>query len=246
MDLPLDQDELVAAVAAVNPRTVVVLNTGSPVPMPWLDDVAAVLQVWFGGQELGDGLADVLTGAAEPSGRLPVTFPRRMEDTPAYLAHPGDDGKAPYPEGLFFGHRWYDARDIEPLFPFGHGLSYTTFKLEGLKVTPDKIGPAGEATVSVDVTNTGARAGDEVVQLYVRDRVASVTRPVRELRGFERVTLAPGERKTITFKVGPAALRFTDEQMNRVVEPGMFDLMVGTSSKTTATTPLEVVDRRTP
>ncbi|MEN3272201.1 MAG: beta-glucosidase, partial [Actinomycetota bacterium] len=159
MELPLDQDELVAAVAAVNPRTVVVLNTGSPVPMPWLDDVAAVVQVWFGGQELGDGLADVLTGEAEPSGRLPVTFPQRIEDTPAFLSHPGVDGRAPYDEGLFFGHRWYDARDIEPLFPFGHGLGYSTVEYGDARV-------AGDA-VEVDVTNTGPRTTTETVQVYV-------------------------------------------------------------------------------
>jgi beta-glucosidase len=140
-------------------------------------------------------------------------------------------------------YRSYVDLTREPLFPLGHGLSYTTFRIGTPKVAPATIGAGGEATVTVDVTNTGARAGDEVVQLYVRDRVASVTRPVQELRGFERVTLAPGETRTVTFKVGPAALQFTDEQMNRRVEPGMFDLMVGNSSRTAATAPLEVVAR---
>ena len=127
LTLPGDQDELVAAVVAANPNTVVVLNTGSPVTMPWLDDVPAVVQLWFPGQEIGDALADVLTGAAEPGGRLPVTFPRRIDDTPAFAHHPGTDGRAVYGEGLLIGHRWYDAHDIEPLFPFGFGLGYTTF-----------------------------------------------------------------------------------------------------------------------
>jgi beta-glucosidase len=188
MDLPLDQDELVAAVAAVNQRTIVVLNTGSPVPMPWLDDVAAVLQVWFAGQELGDGLADLLTGEAEPSGRLPVTFPRRIEDTPAYLSHPGDDGRAPYDEGLFFGHRWYDARDIEPLFPFGHGLGYSTVEYGEARF-------AGGA-VEVEVTNTGARATTETVQVYVSLPDATRRRPLRQLAGFAKLVLEPGATAT--------------------------------------------------
>jgi beta-glucosidase len=191
MDLPVDQDELVAAVAGVNERTIVVLNTGSPVPMPWLDDVAAVVQVWFAGQELGDGLADVLTGAAEPSGRLPVTFPKRIEDTPAYLSHPGDDGKAPYDEHLFFGHRWYDARDIEPLFPFGHGLGYSTVEYGDAHVTGDVI--------EVDVTNTGPRATAETVQVYVSLPDATRRRPVRQLAGFAKVVVDTGA--TVTARV---------------------------------------------
>jgi beta-glucosidase len=194
--------------------------------------VPAILEGFYLGQEGGTAVADVLFGDANPGGKLPITFPRATGQLPVYY-----DRKPT-------SFRSYLDLTREPLFPFGHGLSYTTFKVENVKVTPEKIGPAGEATVTVDVTNTGSRAGDEVVQLYVRDRVASVTRPVK-LRGFGA---SPRSRrnKTVTFKVGPAALRFTDEQMNRVVEPGMFDLMVGTSSKTTATTPLEVVDRRTP
>ncbi len=128
----------------------------------------------------------------------------------------------------------------EPLFPFGHGMSYTTFKLDNVKVDPPKIGLAGRATVTVDVTNTGPRAGDEVVQLYVHDRVASVTRSVKELRGFERVSLGPGEKKTVRFVIGPEALRFTDESMARVVEPGLVDVMLGTSSAGLTTMPLQV------
>jgi beta-glucosidase len=159
--------------------------------MPWLDDVAAVVQVWFAGQELGDGLADVLTGAAEPSGRLPVTFPKRIEDTPAYLSHPGDDGKAPYDEHLFFGHRWYDARDIEPLFPFGHGLGYSTVEYGDAHVTGDVI--------EVDVTNTGPRATAETVQVYVSLPDATRRRPVRQLAGFAKVVVDTGA--TVTARV---------------------------------------------
>jgi beta-glucosidase len=222
MDLPLDQDALVAAVAAVNPRTIVVLNTGSPVPMPWLDDVAAVVQVWFGGQELGDGLADVLTGEAEPSGRLPVTFPRRLEDTPAYLSHPGDDGVTRYDEGLFVGHRWYDARDIEPLFPFGHGLGYSTVEYGGARIVGD--------AVEVDVTNTGARATAETVQVYVSLPDATRRRPVRQLAGFAKVALEPGATATVEVELHRRHRQsWVDGAW--VDEPGSVEYHVGRSSR---------------
>jgi beta-glucosidase len=235
LELSSQQNELVDAVRGTGKPVVAVLINGRPLALSHLAaTVPAILEGFYLGQEGGTAVADVLFGDVNPGGKLPITFPRATGQLPVYY-----DRKPT-------SFRSYLDLTREPLFPFGHGLSYTTFKLDNLKVAPEKIAPAGEATVTVDVTNTGARAGDEVVQLYVRDKVASVTQPVAQLRGFERVTLAPGERKTVTFKVGPAALRFTDEQMNRVVEPGSFDLMVGTSSKTTATTALEVVDRRTP
>jgi beta-glucosidase len=235
LELSSQQNELVDAVRATGKPVVVVLINGRPLALSHVAaTVPAILEGFYLGQEGGTAVAEVLFGDVSPGGKLPISFPRVTGQLPVYY-----DRKPT-------SFRSYLDLTREPLFPFGHGLSYTTFRLDNLKVAPEKIGPAGETTVTVDVTNTGGRAGDEVVQLYVRDRVASVTRPVKELRGFERVTLAPGERKTVTFKVGPAALRFTDEQMNRVVEPGMFDLMVGTSSRTAATAPLEVVERRTP
>jgi beta-glucosidase len=235
LELSSQQNELVDAVRGTGKPVVVVLINGRPLALSHVaQTVPAILEGFYLGQEGGTAVADVLFGDANPGGKLPISFPRATGQLPVYY-----DRKPT-------SFRSYLDLTREPLFPFGYGLSYTTFKLDNLKVAPEKIGPAGEATVTVDVTNTGARAGDEVVQLYVRDRVASVTRPVKELRGFERVGLAPGERKTVTFKVGPAALRFTNERMERVVEPGLFDLMVGTSSKTAATAPLEVVERRTP
>jgi beta-glucosidase len=222
MELPLAQDDLVRAVAAVNPRTVVVLNTGSPVPMPWLDDVAAVLQVWFGGQELGDGLADVLTGAREPGGRLPVTFPKRLQDTPAFLSHPGVDGRAPYDEALFVGHRWYDARDIEPLFPFGHGLGYSIVDYGDARMT--------DGVVEVDVTNTGARETTEIVQVYASLPDATRRRPVRQLAGFTKVTLSPGA--TATARVAPHRRhRQSWVEGAWVDEPGDVTYHVGRSSR---------------
>jgi beta-glucosidase len=235
LELSSQQNELVDAVRGTGKPVVVVLINGRPLALSHVaQTVPAILEGFYLGQEGGTAVADVLFGDVSPGGKLPISFPRATGQLPVYY-----DRKPT-------SFRSYLDLTREPLFTFGYGLSYTTFKLDNLKVTPETIGPAGEATVTVDVTNTGARAGDEVVQLYVRDRVASVTRPVKELRGFERVGLAPGERKTVTFKVGPAALRFTNERMERVVEPGLFDLMVGTSSKTAATAPLEVVERRTP
>jgi beta-glucosidase len=235
LELSSQQNDLVDAVRGTGKPVVVVLINGRPLALSHLaETVPAILEGFYLGQEGGTAVADVLFGDVNPGGKLPISFPRATGQLPVYY-----DRKPT-------SFRSYLDLTREPLFTFGYGLSYTTFKLDNLKVVPERIGPAGEATVTVDVTNTGRGAGDEVVQLYVRDRVASVTRPVKELRGFERVTLAPGERKTVTFKVGPAALRFTDEHMNRVVEPGLFDLMVGTSAKTAATAPLEVVERRTP
>ena len=194
MALPGDQDELVRRVCAANPRTVVVLNAGSPLELPWADDAAAILDVWFGGQEMADGLVDVLTGAADPSGRLPTTFPVRLEHTPAFGNFPGEHGEVRYGEGLLVGYRWYETRHLPVRFPFGHGLSYTTFSLGEPEVLVD-----GELTrVRVPVSNTGTRAGAEVVQLYVEPVDPPVTRPLKELKAFAKVFLEPGQSATVT------------------------------------------------
>ena len=225
--LPGDQDELVAAVAAANPNTVVVLNAGSPLTMPWLDAVPAVLQLWFPGQEIGDALVDVLTGEAEPGGRLPITFPRRLEDTPAFTTHPGRGGKAVYAEGLFIGHRWYDREQIAPLFPFGHGLGYTTFELGPAAVSGDV-----EAGVSVEVTlrNTGSRAGGEVVQVYVEPPPGDLARPLRHLAGFARADLAAGEEATVTVRLDRRAFASWLDG-GWVVPPGEYVIHAGRSSR---------------
>lgn len=202
--LPGDQDRLVAAVAAANPRTVVVVNAGSPVTMPWLEAAAAVVHVWFPGQEIGDALADVLTGAAEPGGRLPVTFPRDLTTTPTAEIYPGSGGVLRYGEGRLVGHRWYDRHDVEPLFPFGFGLGYTTFALAPRAVTGS---PAGGAVVTVEVTNTGGRAGSEVVQVYVGPPDDDPARPVRTLAGFAKVTLEPGASAVIDVAAAPRSFR---------------------------------------
>ncbi len=167
LQLPGRQDELVQRVAAANPRTVVVVNAGAPVELPWADDVAAVLQCWFGGQEVDRAVADVLTGAAEPGGRLPTTIPVRLEHNPAHDNFPGENGELRYGEGLFMGYRGYEHRHIAPRFPFGHGLGYTTFELGEPVLSEPMFRPGATITVAVPVTNTGDRPGAEVVQCYV-------------------------------------------------------------------------------
>jgi len=223
-----DQDELLRRVLAVNPRTIVVVNSGAPIEMPWADDAAAVAMLWYPGEEGATALADMVVGAAEPSGRLPITFPARIEDTAAYGRYPGSDGKVVYGEGVFVGYRHLDANDIKPAFCFGHGLSYTSF---GYGEPAVEVGP-GWTTVTVAVTNTGARRGREVVQLYVGDVDASVPRPERQLEGFAKVELDPGETTEVRFELDDRSFAFWDEQHAAwVVEPGAFDLYVGASSR---------------
>jgi beta-glucosidase len=224
IDLPPPQDELIRAVAAANSRTVVVLNAASPTAMPWAPDVAAIVQAWFPGEEWGNALADVVSGDVSPSGKLPTTFPVRIEDTPAFTNYPGERGHVRYGEGVFVGYRWYDDRGIEPRYPFGHGLSYTTFEIG----TPEFNG----STLKMTVTNTGAVRGGEVVQVYVRDVLATVARPPQELKAFAKVFLDAGASKDMTFELSDRAFAFWDiEAHDWLVEPGEFELLVGTSSR---------------
>ncbi|MFN8497121.1 MAG: glycoside hydrolase family 3 C-terminal domain-containing protein [Anaerolineae bacterium] len=228
MELPNEQARLIEAVSAANPNTIVVINAGSPITMRWLAGVRGVLQTWYLGQETGNAVADVLFGDVNPSGKLPTTFPIRLEDTPAYINYPGENGKVFYGEGLFVGYRYYDKKDVAPLFPFGYGLSYTTFEYRNLTVTPQGEG----AGVSVDVQNSGGRAGAEVVQVYVRDVASRLVRPDKELKAFARVDLAPGETKRVEFSLDRDALAYYNPAKNGwVVEPGEFDVSVGGSSR---------------
>jgi beta-glucosidase len=232
--LPGHQAELIARVTAANPRTVVVLINGSPLDMdPWLARVPSVLEAWYGGSEAGNALAAVLFGDVSPSGKLPCTFPKTLEDTPTEhggeRAYPGVDGVVHYDEGLMVGYRWYDTEKIEPLFPFGFGLSYTTFTYSKLHVTA--TGPTS-AAVECDVTNTGSRAGAEVVQLYVHDGHASVERPDKELKAFSKVLLAPGQTKTVSMTLNARSFAFySPEKHGWVVEAGDFGILVGSSSR---------------
>lgn len=232
LDLVGRQDELVRAVLATGKPTVVMLINSGPLSINYIaEHVPAVLEGFYLGQETGVGVADVLFGDYNPAGKLPVSFPRTVGQLPIYYNHKPT------------ARRGYLYTSKEPLFPFGHGLSYTTFEYSNLTVSPAKIAPGGRARVSVTIRNTGRRAGDEVVQLYVRDLVSSVTRPVKELKDFRRVALAPGESKTVTFEVTPDKLSFFNLDMERVVEPGWFDIMVGTSSVKFQTAKLEVTAR---
>jgi beta-glucosidase len=222
MDLTGDQDDLIRAVAAVQPNTVVVVNAGSIVSMPWSDDVVAIAYAWYPGQECGNAIADVLFGKVNPSGRLPTTVPMRYEDNPAFANYPGTDGEVTYEEGVFVGHRHYDRNDIEPRFPFGHGLSYTTYSYGQLRVDDN--------VAAIDVTNTGDVAGAEIVQLYVRDLESTVARPPKELKGFVKLRLEPGETKTARFDLDDRTFAFWGEQ-GWTVEPGEFELLCGASSR---------------
>jgi beta-glucosidase len=230
MDLPGPQTELIRAVVKANPNTVVVLNAGSPVSMPWLDEVPAVLEAFYPGQEGGHALANILTGAVNPSGKLTVTFPKRLEDSPSFINFPGTK-EVFYGEGIFVGYRYYDKKDIEPLFPFGFGLSYTTFEYSGFQVSKSvKLGES--VRISLKVKNTGKVAGKEVVQIYVADRQSSLVRPPKELKGFKKVALEPGESKVVKFSLDQRALSFYDPyQRQWVAEPGEFEVLAGSSSR---------------
>jgi len=214
-----------------------VLNSGSPVTMTkWLAQTPALLEMWYGGQEAGHALAAILFGDANPSGKLPNTFPKAWQDSPAYGHYPGENLRVDYAEGIYVGYRYFDTRNVEPQFPFGFGLSYTTFELSNLTVNPAKVTAqsidAQPVQVSLQVRNTGTRAGAEVVQLYVHDGHSKIDRPLHELKGFQRVELAPGESKTVSFTLDRAALSYYSvEKSAWAADPGEFQILAGTSSR---------------
>ncbi|MBE9915608.1 glycosyl hydrolase, partial [Paenibacillus donghaensis] len=236
LDMPSSQCELIRRVAAVQPNTVVVLSNGAPIVMPWLDDAKAVLEGYLGGQATGSAAADVLFGKVNPSGKLAETFPVRLEQTPAYLNFPGGKNEVFYGEGLFVGYRYYEAKKEKPLFPFGYGLSYTTFAYEQIEVDKVLIKDTESVNVTVTVRNTGSRAGKEIVQLYVKPVDSSVVRPVKELKGFEKVSLQPGEAKKITFTLDKRAFAYFNTEIHDwFAETGAYEIVAGPSS---ADTPL--------
>ena len=242
LDLPYYQNELIEALAAANPNIAVINISGTGVAMPWSDKVDAIFQAWYLGNETGNALASILTGDTNPSGKLPYTYYASLDQCGAhklgeYPGHPGIDELGnevmdiPYNEGIFVGYRFIDKNKLKPKFPFGHGLSYTKFEYG--KATIDKTeGPAeGKFTVTIPVTNTGDREGKEVVQLYISDLKSSVERPVKELKGFKKVSLAPGETKEISFEIDKDAMCFFDADAHKwVYEPGMFEVLIGSSS----------------
>jgi len=232
MKLPGAQNELIERVVKANKNTVVVLNVGSPVEMPWIKKVPAVIQLWYNSQEQGNALADILFGDENPSGKLPTTFPVRLKDNPAYINYPGENGKVKYGEGIFVGYRYYDKKEVAPLFPFGHGLSYTSFKYSNLRLSKKSITPNQSLTVKVDVTNTGKVLGKEIVQLYVRDVRSTFARPEKELKAFDKVELKPKQTKTVTFTLNREAFWYFDTLKNAwSTEPGEFEILVGASSR---------------
>ncbi|MBU1335348.1 MAG: glycoside hydrolase family 3 C-terminal domain-containing protein [Alphaproteobacteria bacterium] len=248
IDLPGRQNELVAAIANANPNTIVVLQTGGPVEMPWIGSVAALIQAWYPGQEAGNAIADVLLGVAEPSGRLPQTFPVRWADNPAHSqdreVYPGQEGKVRYEEGIFVGYRHYDRLGLTPLFPFGFGLGYARFTLADLTIDDAEFEAEGSVMVGVTVTNVSERDGAAVLQLYVSDDVASDPRPAKELKAFRKVQLKAGESRQVTMALDARAFAFFRAQSRHwLVEDGSFTLRVGLSS---ADLPLSgTVSRRT-
>ncbi|MDQ0890259.1 beta-glucosidase [Paenibacillus sp. V4I9] len=231
MNLPLNQSELIEAVTAAKKQIVIVLSNGAPVEMPWIGNVKAVLEAYLGGQALGGAIADILFGDANPCGKLAETFPVQLSDNPSYLNFPGDGDLVEYKEGIYVGYRYYDKKKLRPLFPFGHGLSYTTFEYGGLVVDKDTMNDSDSVHVSVNIKNTGSRVGKEIVQLYVRDVRSSVSRPEKELKGFVKVALEPGEAKTVTFMLDKRSFAYFDVEMNDWhVETGEFEILVGKSS----------------
>jgi beta-glucosidase len=233
LELPAAQVALIRAVAWSNSNTVVVVNAGSPIRMgDWIEAPRAVLQVWYPGQEFGNALADVLGGAVNPSGRLPMTVPRRLEDNPTFTNYPGERGHVRYGEGIFVGYRYYDHKRIEPQFPFGFGLSYTTFDYSDLRADRSVAAGSEDVVVTVTVRNSGTRPGQEVVQLYIGDPVASVQRPPRELKGFVKLELGVGEAEHVQFRLQARDFAFYDvARRDWTVEPGEFRISVGASSR---------------
>jgi len=238
MEMPGDQVKLIKAVAKANSNTVVLLNNGSSLVMSdWLDQVSAVLECWYPGQECGNAVADVLFGDQDPSGRLTQTFPKRLEDNPAFLNYPGDLGQVRYGEGIFVGYRYYDKKRIEPLFPFGHGLSYTRFEYSELSLPKDHYSSADQIELTIKVKNIGDRKGSEVIQLYIKDLYPRLIRADQELKDFAKITLDVGQSEVVRFNLNARSLAFYDPQQKKwLAEPGEYELRVGSSSRDIRTT----------
>lgn len=255
-NLPWNQDKLIEELAAVNPNLIVANVSGNAYAMPWLDKVPAVLQSWYLGTMIGPSMADVISGKVNPSGKLPFSFPKKLEDNGAHhfgkISYPGIEGatagnaaadlkgadvsagndpQQEYLEDILVGYRWHDTRNIPALFPFGFGLSYTTFKYGNATLFSKDMAPDGTVTVTIPVTNTGSVEGKEIVQLYIRDEKSSLPRPVKELKGFRKITLAPGKTKEVSFTITPDDLKFFDDSRHEwIAEPGKFRAMIGASS----------------
>ncbi|OME82296.1 glycosyl hydrolase [Paenibacillus sp. FSL A5-0031] len=254
LNMPGNQNQLIKAVASVQSNVVVVLMNGSAIEMPWADEVGAILEAYLGGQAVGGAIADVLFGEANPSGKLAETFPAKLSDNPSFLFYPGEADRAEYREGIFVGYRYYDSKSVKPMFPFGHGLSYTTFEYTNLLIDSKEIKDTETVNVHVTVKNTGTRSGKEIVQLYVQDVESTVIRPEKELKGFAKVELQPGEQKKITFTLDKRSFAYYNVALKDWhVESGDFAVLIGRSSedivlgetlRVQSTVPLKVVYHR--
>jgi beta-glucosidase len=232
IDLPENQNALIREVCAVQKNTVVVLHNGAPVAMPWINEVKAVLEMYLGGEGVGEAAVSLLYGEVNPSGRLAETFPIKLSDNPSYLSFPGFKDETVYREGVYVGYRYYDKKEMPVLFPFGHGLSYTTFAYSDIKIDKATMKDTEIRTVTAKIKNSGVRAGKETVQLYVRNHGTGIDRPVRELKGFTKVSLDPGEEKTVSFTLDKRAFAYYETAVHdRVVESGEFVIEVGASSR---------------
>ena len=231
LGLPYGQDAVIEALAKVNPRLAVVIVSGNAVAMPWVDNVNAIVEAWYCGSQSGVALADIIFGDVNPSGKLPITFPVRLEDNGAHAlgAYDPTSTEAHYSEGIFVGYRWAQKKDIKPLFAFGHGLSYTTFSYSEAEISRTTMSENGNVTVSVNVTNTGDREGKEIVQLYIGDDECSVERPVMELKAFRKVSIKPGETVRVSFPVNADMLKFYGTD-GWTLEKGSFTAYVGAAS----------------
>ncbi|MBQ8960662.1 MAG: glycoside hydrolase family 3 C-terminal domain-containing protein [Ruminococcus sp.] len=232
MGIPSCQNELIERICDVQPNTVVVLHNGSPVEMPWLSRVKAVLECYLGGQAVGEAQCRILFGEESPSGKLAETFPKKLSDNPSFLNFPGEGDLVEYNEGIFVGYRYYDYKDMDVLFPFGFGLSYTTFEYSDLRVNADSFSPDEGLEVRLTVKNTGDMAGREAVQLYVSDCKSSVIRPVKELKGFEKIYLEPGQSREVVFRLDRRSFTFYSEKIHDwFAESGDFQILIGSSSR---------------
>lgn len=232
MRLPDCQNRLIEAIAKVQPNTVVVLHNGSPVEMPWIAGVKGVLELYLGGEAVGAATVDVLFGGKNPCGKLAETFPLKLSDNPSYLFFPGEGDRSEYREGIFIGYRYYDKKEMPVLFPFGYGLSYTSFTYSDIKLSAEKMSDTEILEVTVKVKNTGTRFGKEIVQLYIHDNQTEIIRPQKELKGFEKVALDPGEEKTVRFKLNRRAFAYySTENKDWCVQSGTYDILIGKSSR---------------
>lgn len=234
-ELPFGQPELIEEIAKVNPNVVVVLLSGNAVEMSWINKVPAIVQGWYLGSMGGISIANVLSGMVNPSGKLPFSFPERLEDNAAHhfgkMSYPGDSQSQEYLEDIFVGYRWHDTKKIPALFPFGYGLSYTTFEYGKATASAKDMTADGAITVTIPITNSGMVEGKEIVQLYIQDEKSSLPRPLKELKGFKKVNLAPGQTAEVTFTITPDDLKFFDDSKHEwVAEPGKFKAMIGASS----------------